>query len=146
MGARRCPAAAPAPIVGPMNSRIRLFIVEDSRPILDRLVRSISELQEIDLVGSAADVGPAITGVNEMHPDALILDLHLPSGNGLDVLRAVRAGHPAMHVMVFTNFAADAYREAALGLGADVFLDKNQDFPRVREILARWASQQATTH
>ena len=129
-----------------MNSRMRLFIVEDSRPILERLVRSISDLQDVDVVGSALDVGPAISGVNEMQPDALILDLHLPSGNGLDVLRAVRAKYPAMHVMVFTNFAADAYREAALGLGADEFLDKNNDFPRLREILSRWAVAQDFSH
>jgi DNA-binding NarL/FixJ family response regulator len=118
---------------------MRLFIVEDSRPILDRLLRSISGLEGVEMVGSAVDVAPAIAGVNEMHPDALILDLRLPSGNGLDVLRAVRAGHPAMHVLVLTNFTADAYRDAAFELGAEEFLDKSHDFPRVREILARWA-------
>ena len=125
-----------------MNPRYRLFIVEDSRPILDRLVRSISDLREVDVVGSALDVAPAIAGVNETHPDALILDLHLPSGNGLDVLRAVRRQHPEMQVMVFTNFAADAYREAAMGLGAQEFLDKGNEFPKVREILARWAHKE----
>jgi len=129
-----------------MNTPLRLFIVEDSRPIIDRLVRSISDLQGVDVVGLALDVAPAITGVNEKNPDALILDLHLPSGNGLDVLRAVRRDHPAMHVMVFTNFAADAYRDAAMGLGANEFLDKSNDLPRVREILAQWASEHATTH
>ena len=127
-----------------MNSRMRLFIVEDSRPILERLVRSLSDLEDVEVVGSALDVAPAISGVNQANPDALILDLHLPSGNGLDVLRAVRKDHPLMHVMVFTNFAEDAYRAAALGLGAEEFLDKSFDFPRVREILSRWAHR--TTH
>jgi DNA-binding NarL/FixJ family response regulator len=132
-----------------MNTHFRLFIVEDSQAILDRLIRSISDLEEVDVVGSALDVAPAIAGVNEMHPDALILDLHLPSGNGLDVLRAIRKSHPNLHVMVFTNFAADAYRTAAMAIGADEFLDKNADFPRVREILARWADARRasrTTH
>src|ERR1043165_1231846 len=101
-----------------MNPRYRLFIVEDSRPILERLMRSISDLAEVHVVGSALDVKPAIEGVNATHPDALILDLHLPSGNGLDVLRAVRGLHPDMQVMVFTNFVADAYRDAAMHLGA----------------------------
>ena len=122
-----------------MNPHIRLFIVEDSKAILDRLLRSIADLPDVDVVGSALDVAPAIAGVNEKHPDALILDLHLPSGNGLEVLRAVRKSQPDMNVMVFTNFGDDAYRSAAMAAGAQEFLDKNADFPKVREILARWA-------
>ena len=130
-----------------MTSRIRLFIVEDSRAILQRLVRSISDMSEVDFVGSAEDVGSAIAGVEEKHPDALILDLQLPSGTGLDVLRAVRGLLPSMQVMVFTNFGEDAYREAAMKAGAQEFLDKNADFPKVRDILARWAHAHANiTH
>jgi DNA-binding NarL/FixJ family response regulator len=131
-----------------MATQFRIFIVEDSKAILDRLVRSISDLSEVDVVGSAIDVAPAIAGVEEKHPDALILDLHLPSGNGLDVLRSVRATNPGMQVMVFTNFVADAYRNAAMAMGAEEFLDKNADFPKVREILARWAGarRESTTH
>ena len=123
-----------------------VFIVEDSTKILERLMRSISDLPGVHVVGNAVDVAPAIAALNDKRPDALILDLKLPSGNGLDVLRAVRGSQPAMHVMVFTNFAEDAYREAALAAGADEFLDKNADFPRVREILTRWTSAHATTH
>jgi DNA-binding NarL/FixJ family response regulator len=131
-----------------MNSRIRLFIVEDSSAILQRLMRSISDLPGIDVVGSAEDVGPAIAGLEKTHPDALILDLQLPGGNGLEVLRAVRQSQPDMRVMVFTNFAEDAYRDAAMKAGAQEFLDKNADFPKVRDILTRWADAHGvnTTH
>jgi DNA-binding NarL/FixJ family response regulator len=131
-----------------MSSRIRLFIVEDSSAILQRLVRSISDLPGVDYVGSAEDVAPAIAGLEKIQPDALILDLQLPSGNGLDVLRAVRKSHPDMRVLVFTNFAEDAYRDAAMKAGAQEFLDKNADFPKVRDILARWVDARAanTTH
>ena len=131
-----------------MNMQFRLFIVEDSRAILERLVRSISDLPDVDVVGSALDVAPAIAGVNAQQPDALILDLNLPSGTGLDVLRAVRKSSPCMQVMVFTNFVEEAYRDAAMAAGAQEFLDKNADFPRVCEILARWAHahRNATMH
>jgi ActR/RegA family two-component response regulator len=131
-----------------MNSRIRLFIVEDSSAILQRLLRSISDLPDVDFVGSAEDVAPAIAGVEKTHPDALILDLQLRSGNGLDVLRAVRQSQPDMQVVVFTNFAEDAYRDAAMKAGAQEFLDKNADFPKVRDILTRWvdARRTNTTH
>jgi DNA-binding NarL/FixJ family response regulator len=119
---------------------MKVFIVEDSEALLQRILRSIADVPDISVVGSAPDVARALAGLEEHHPDALILDLHLPGGSGLDVLKSARPGHPGMHVMVFTNFAAEPYRRAAMDAGADEFLDKNADFPKVREILARWSA------
>ncbi len=118
-----------------------LFIVEDSVPIRDRLVRSIEDLPDLAIVGTAGDVAPAIEGLKAKRPDALILDLQLPGGSGLEVLRAALAALPALHVLVLTNFAAEPYRRAAMDAGAEEFLDKTSDFPKVRDILARWSGQ-----
>ncbi|MCW5592964.1 MAG: response regulator transcription factor [Burkholderiales bacterium] len=118
-----------------------LFIVEDSIPVRDRLVRTLEGLEGLDIVGTAEDVTAAIAGLEDNHPDALILDLQLPSGSGLQVLRAVREKLPAMRVIVMTNFAAEPYRKAALAAGAEVFLDKSAEFARVRDILSEWRDQ-----
>ncbi len=118
-----------------------LFIVEDSIPVRDRLVRTLEGLEGLDIVGTAEDVTAAITGLEDNHPDALILDLQLPSGSGLQVLRAVREKLPAMRVIVMTNFAAEPYRKAAMAAGAEVFLDKSAEFARVRDILSEWRDQ-----
>jgi DNA-binding NarL/FixJ family response regulator len=124
----------------PQPASMRLFIVEDSSAVLERILRSIADVPNVSVVGSAMDVAHAIVGLDELHPDALILDLHLPGGSGLDVLRSVRPSNPDMQVLVFTNFAAEPYRRAAMDAGADEFIDKNADFPKVREILARWSA------
>ncbi|NJD87327.1 MAG: response regulator transcription factor [Betaproteobacteria bacterium] len=118
-----------------------LFIVEDSIPVRDRLVRTLEGLEGLDIVGTAEDVTAAIAGLENNHPDALILDLQLPSGSGLQVLRAVREKLPAMRVIVMTNFAAEPYRKAAMAAGAEVFLDKSAEFARVRDILSEWRDQ-----
>ena len=118
-----------------------LFIVEDSIPVRDRLVRTREGLEGLDIVGTAEDVTAAIAGLENNHPDALILDLQLPSGSGLQVLRAVREKLPAMRVIVMTNFAAEPYRKAAMAAGAEVFLDKSAEFARVRDILSEWRDQ-----
>jgi DNA-binding NarL/FixJ family response regulator len=125
---------------------INLFIVEDSIPVRERLVRSLATLPGLDIVGTAEDVASAISTLPGRSPDALILDLQLPGGSGLEVLRAVRQRLPKMRVIVMTNFAAEPYRKAALAAGAEVFLDKSADFGRVRDILSGWrdeASSQA---
>jgi DNA-binding NarL/FixJ family response regulator len=117
---------------------MNLFIVEDSIPVRERLVRTIEDLPGLDIVGTAGDVAAAIRGLESNAPDALILDLQLPSGSGLQVLRAVRQALPKMRVIVMTNFAAEPYRKAAMAAGAEIFLDKSAEFGRVRDILARW--------
>ncbi len=122
---------------------MKLFIVEDSVQILERLVRSIADVPGLSIIGAAVDVVPAIAALNEKKPDALILDLQLPGGNGLEVLRAVRRTQPGLQVLVFTNFSDEPYRRAAIEAGANEFLDKNADFPRVREILARWCASRS---
>lgn len=117
---------------------MNLFIVEDSIPVRERLVRTLEGLHGLEIVGTAEDVSPAIEALSATPPDALILDLQLPSGSGLQVLRAVRSKLPRMRVIVMTNFAAEPYRKAAMAAGAEVFLDKSAEFGRVRDILTAW--------
>ena len=119
-----------------------LFIVEDSIPVRERLVRTLEGLEGLDIIGTAEDVPAAIAGLESNPPDALILDLQLPSGSGLQVLRAVREKLPAMRVIVMTNFAAEPYRKAAMAAGAEIFLDKSAEFGRVRDILREWRDEE----
>lgn len=121
---------------------MNLFIVEDSIPVRERLVRTIEDLPGLAIVGTAEDVPAAIEGLTSFPPDALILDLQLPSGSGLQVLRAIRERLPRLRVIVMTNFAAEPYRRASLAAGAEVFLDKSADFDRVRDILSGWRDEE----
>ena len=121
-----------------------LFIVEDSIPVRERLLRTLEGMDGLDIVGTAEDVPAAIAGLTSTPPDALILDLQLPSGSGLQVLRAVRQMLPHMRVIVMTNFAAEPYRKAAMAAGAEIFLDKSAEFGRVRDILSEWRDEAGT--
>jgi len=121
-----------------------LFIVEDSIPVRERILRTLEGMDGLDIVGTAEDVPAAIAGLTSTPPDALILDLQLPSGSGLQVLRAVRQLLPHMRVIVMTNFAAEPYRKAAMAAGAEVFLDKSAEFGRVRDILSEWRDEAGT--
>jgi two-component system response regulator DevR len=120
------------------SGRLMVFLVEDSVPIRARLAAAISAIEGAELVGEAGTVGDAIDGIRATHPGALILDLQLADGSGLDVLRAVHPADPALHVAVLTNYATDQHRRACIDAGAEYFLDKSSDFPRVREIVRGW--------
>jgi DNA-binding NarL/FixJ family response regulator len=123
-----------------MCSAFTLYIVEDSPEIQARLARELAGVPGLDVVGTATDVEPAIAGLRALKPDAAIIDLGLPHGSGLDVLRAVHDDLPALQAVVFTNFSGEPYRAAALRAGASEFLDKTEDFPRLRPLIERWSA------
>ena len=115
-----------------------VFLVEDSLAIRARLAATIRGVEGAELVGEAGTVGAAIDGIRATHPGAVILDLQLEDGSGLEVLRAVRPGSPELHVAVLTNYATDQHRRACIDAGAEFFLDKSSDFQRIREIVQEW--------
>ena len=114
---------------------MKIFIADDSRVVVERLTLLLEEVPGAQLVGKAGDVSAAVKGVQKMKPDALILDLHMPGGSGLDVLRAIRASYPHLFVLICTNFPYDEYREECLTAGANLFLDKSADFDKIPSIL-----------
>lgn len=117
-----------------------VFLVEDSPAIRARLAATIRAIEGTELVGEAGTVAGAIDGIRSTHPGAVILDLQLADGSGLDVLKAVYPAEPALHVAVLTNYATDQHRRACMDAGAEYFLDKSSDFPRIREIVQRWST------
>ena len=123
------------------DATLMVFLVEDSPAIRARLATTIKGIEGAELVGEAGTVGDAIKGIRSTHPGAVILDLQLEDGSGLDVLKAVYPTAPAMHVAVLTNYATDQHRRACMDAGAEFFLDKSSDFPRIREIVQRWTAR-----
>ena len=123
------------------DETLMVFLVEDSPAIRARLATTIRGIAGAELVGEAGTVGEAITGIRTTRPGAVILDLQLEDGSGLDVLKAVYPTAPAMHVAVLTNYATDQHRRACMDAGAEFFLDKSSDFPRIREIVQRWTAR-----
>ncbi len=118
-----------------------VFLVEDSLAIRARLAATIRGIEGAELVGEAGRVEEAIDGIRASRPDAVILDLQLEDGSGLEVLRAVHPASPALHVAVLTNYATDQHRRACIDAGAEFFLDKSSDFPRIREIVQGWTAR-----
>jgi DNA-binding NarL/FixJ family response regulator len=114
---------------------MRVFIADDSRAVVERLADLLEEVPGAELVGQAGDVAEAIRGIQKIKPDAVILDLQMPGGTGLDVLRAIRADHPYLLVLICTNYPHSEYRQECLSAGANFFLDKSSEFEKIAPIL-----------
>lgn len=118
----------------------KVFLVEDSLPVRERLVRLLESVPGAQIVGQAADVQDAIAAILAARPDLVLLDLRLEHGSGLDVLRAVHGAEPQIQFYMLSNFTTEPYRRQAARLGACGFFDKSRDFDRLREFVAQRAA------
>ena len=114
--------------------RVKVFLVEDSAMLRQRLLAILASIPGAVSCGHAAGATEAISAIEAAKPDAVVLDIQLENGSGFDVLRAVGA---STAVYVLTNFANDAYRRKAESLGARGFFDKSTEVDRLRQALVQ---------
>lgn len=117
---------------------MNLYIVEDSVLIQNRLIRFVEEVPGVHVLGVAGDVSSAYQALLTTDTDAMILDIQLSDGNGLQLLKSIKESKPGIKVVVLTNHATEANRLHALRAGADGFLDKSTDFALLQDYLLRW--------
>ena len=108
-----------------MTTRIRVLIVDDSRMIRDVLTDILSEHDDIEVVGAAADAFAARDMIRDLKPDVLTLDIEMPKMNGLEFLDKLMRAKPMPVVMI--SAATERGSEVtfrALELGAVDFVTK----------------------
>jgi two-component system, OmpR family, response regulator len=127
------------------SSTLRVLLVEDSSLIAGRLAELIRHLPNVDLIETVATEEEAVSRVASDHPDALILDLHLRSGSGFGVLRALARSGSGQRpkVVILTNFSLPEYRREAELYGVAAFLDKSRDYFRLPTLLQDFARERA---
>ena len=113
---------------------MKVIIADDSKVVVERLVDLLRDIEGVQVVGQAGNAVEAIDAIRQMNPDAVILDLQMPGGSGLDVLRAIRPEHPGLYILVCTNYPYPQYREECLSAGASHFLDKSAEFEKIPAI------------
>lgn len=118
---------------------MKVFVVEDSAPVRERLIEMIREVADVEVVGEAGTYGQAVMGIARTAPDVAILDIKLADerGSGIDVLAEARKAMPAMRAIIMSNYVTPQHAKASADAGAEYFLDKSVDFERIPEILRR---------
>ena len=110
---------------------MNIMIVDDSAAIRERLTPMLKDIPGIEITGQATTVAEAISMVPLLKPDVMILDLRLPDGNGLDVLRFLQHEKAQTRTIVLTNYSYPQYECRAKAAGAYAFLNKAKEFGQV---------------
>lgn len=121
------------------KSPVKVFLADDSSLIRARVAAMLGQC-EIAVVGQGETPQDCIDGILARHPDVVVLDVQLEGGQGLEVLRAVRAAAPEIAFVVFSNNSGAAYRKRYLEAGAASFLDKTAEFDQLVQAVADAAS------
>ena len=103
---------------------IRVVIVDDDEDVRDLLVMLLELDQRFELVGVAADAPAGLALVQDLVPDALVMDLDMPEVSGLELLESVSKLALDVRVVVFSAFPDPFTLLDVLGRGADGYVDK----------------------
>jgi len=105
---------------------IRVLLADDDEGFLVSLQGLIDEQRELSVVGTATDGLAAIELVDELGPDAAVLDLHMPLLDGVSTVARLRRDYPYLCLIALTGDEAPALHRAAKDSGADDVLLKTQ--------------------
>jgi len=119
---------------------MRLFLVEDSSLLAERLEAMLATLPGVEVIGRAGSAPAATAAMSRACPDLVVLDIQLAEGSGFDVLRELHAKAPELDVVMLSNYSSDPYRQIAERFGAKAFFDKSKEFERVRDLVAERAA------
>jgi DNA-binding NarL/FixJ family response regulator len=116
---------------------VRVLITDDQTLFRSGLARLLEEDPRVQVVGQAVDGADAIKKVDALNPDVVLMDIKMPSLDGVEATRRITAEHPQIRVLVLTTFDADSYVLQALRSGASGYILKNsQPSAIVSSILA----------
>lgn len=104
--------------------KLRVAIADDHPVFLDGLRALLSSLPEVEVVGEASTGVEAVTLVQQLHPDVVVMDLNMPDVNGIEATRRIIEDDPDANVLMLTMFEDDDSVFAAMRAGARGYLVK----------------------
>jgi DNA-binding NarL/FixJ family response regulator len=117
--------------------RPRVFLVDDHAMVRAGVRAEIGG--QVEIVGEAADVATAVTGIRATAPDVVLLDVHLPGGGGRAVLDALRAELPATRWLALSVSDAAEDVIAVIRAGARGYVTKTISGADLRDAVRRVA-------
>lgn len=118
---------------------MRVLIADDDPIVVESLTTILGAQSDVDVVATASSGPEALERYRRVSPDIALLDVRMPSGDGLAAGEAIMASDPAARIVYLTTFADDDYIVRALRLGAKGYLIKQEAraiAPALRDVMA----------
>jgi two-component system, NarL family, response regulator LiaR len=114
--------------LSPMSPEtIRILLVDDHAIVRKGLRALLTEIDDVEVVGEAADGEQAINQAAALHPDVILMDIVMPNMDGIEATQHITRRQPEVRVLALTSFASDDKLFPAIKAGALGYLLKDSD-------------------
>lgn len=113
---------------------IRVLLAEDHK-LVRQGTRLYLEGMGVEVVGEATTGVEAVRLADELQPEVVVMDIHMPELTGIEATRRIRHEHPSIRVLVLTAYDEPAYIHALLEAGADGFVLKTAELAELYRAL-----------
>jgi len=111
--------------------RYSVIIVEDNPVTLDVLVQIVENEPRLELMTAVASQGDALACLEKQHPDILLIDIGLPDGSGIDLIRHAKELLTETEIMVISSFGDEESVVNAIEAGASGYILKDKSLANV---------------
>ncbi|HEV7526332.1 MAG TPA: response regulator transcription factor [Acidimicrobiia bacterium] len=130
-------------VVGADSSPIRVLVVDDHALFRHGLVSVLRTAAGIEVVGEARDGMEAVEQAAELQPDVVLMDVRMPSVNGIEAARRIRAAQPSVRILMLTESEDEEDLYGAVRAGATGYLLKEVAIDEIADAIRAVASGQA---
>ena len=122
----RLPPSSSVRSLSPLTAATRVVLADD-HAIVRRTLRLLLQGEEdVEVVGEAVDLSAVVDHVSRHAPHVLVLDLRLPSGSSIEMIRQLRTRFPQTEVVVMTMEESPLFAQKAIDAGATGFVVKDR--------------------
>lgn len=125
----------PGDKIGASKPPARVLIVDDHPAVREALAIRIAAQPDLVVCGEAADVAGALRVAGETDPDVVVVDIGLRAGNGVDLIKRLKAKDDRIRAIVWSMYGEDLYAERALRAGAMGYINKEQATGKIIEAI-----------
>ena len=125
---------------GAGDGAVRVFLVDDVGAFRTLMRFTLEEDPRIRVVGEAADGCEGVTGVEELKPDVVLLDLAMPVLDGFEAMPLILERSPGTTIVALSGFTAERMAQLCIASGAHAYLEKGEDAAVIRDAILQAAT------
>lgn len=118
-----------------MDFPIRLLLVDDEARVRRGLRMCMSGEPDFEVIGEAEEGGAAVSLTTELHPDVVVLDLHMRGIDGFAAAKQIAESEPSARVVILSLQDDSGARREAFASGASAFVGKQEGIGRLFEVI-----------
>lgn len=104
---------------------LRVLVVDDNESVRRTICQLLQSQSDIEVASEAVDGADAVAKAREHLPDVVLLDVTMPSMNGLEAAHILKKEFPAMHIVIVTQHDSRGFQWGALAAGVSGYVVKS---------------------